>query len=145
MDTALFYADYLDLSSEAAWELIGRLIENSMQHGGVLTVNWHDRSIAPERLWGGLYSRVVTELADKGAWFATAGDVARWFNKRRSAVFENGAGGRRDLRVRIPQSAGPPLPRLRLRQHRPLTARTKVAGGGLFEELALDVGDELQL
>jgi hypothetical protein len=132
-------------TSQAFKPLIGRLIENAVHHGGVLTLNWHDRSIAPERLWGGLYSRVVTELADKGAWFATAGDVARWFNKKRSAVFENGTGGRRDLRVRIPQSAGPPLPQLRLRQHQPLTSRTKVAGGGLFEEVALDSGDELQL
>src|SRR4029450_8353561 len=55
MDTALFYPSYMDLSDEKAGNAMLTLIENATRLGGVLTINWHDRSLGPERLWGDVY------------------------------------------------------------------------------------------
>ena len=51
MDTALFYPSYMNLSDEQAGAAMLPLIENVTRFGGVLTINWHDRSLGPERLW----------------------------------------------------------------------------------------------
>jgi hypothetical protein len=51
MDTALFYPDYLNLTFEEADRRIGDIVNYARQFGGAVTFNWHDRSIAPERLW----------------------------------------------------------------------------------------------
>ena len=91
MDTALFYPKYLNLSPRAAKDKIRPLIEHAGKAGGVLTINWHDRSIAPERLWGDFYEDLITDLDQCGAWFATAADVVNWFRKRRSVVLDDDA------------------------------------------------------
>src|SRR6202000_2305444 len=72
MDTALFYPSYLDLSPADAEKVVRRLVENVRQLGGVLTVNWHDRSIAPERLWDDFYINLLQVLKAENAWFPTA-------------------------------------------------------------------------
>ena len=59
MDTALFYPAYLGLSPQQARTLLGQMVDNAVQFGGCLTINWHDRSIAPERLWGECYRDLV--------------------------------------------------------------------------------------
>ncbi len=56
MDTALFYPSYLGLSPQEARALLGRMVDNAVHFGGCLTINWHDRSLAPERLWGEMLS-----------------------------------------------------------------------------------------
>lgn len=88
MDTALFFPCYLGLSPDKAREQVGAIIDNAVQFGGSFTVNWHDRSIAPERLWGDVYAELVSELRRNGAWFATVAQAAAWFRKRRSVVLE---------------------------------------------------------
>src|SRR5437016_6123821 len=50
MDTALFYPSYMNLSENQAAAAMLPLIENAVRFGGVLAVNWHDRSLGPERL-----------------------------------------------------------------------------------------------
>ncbi len=116
MDTALFYPDYLDLSEDQAWQWVAPLLDNATNHGGVVTINWHDRSIAPERLWGDFYERLLRELTCKGAQFSTAAQAASWFRRRRSAVFE-----RLDscLRVTVTSEDDFNLPGFRLRLHQP--------------------------
>src|SRR6266566_910823 len=52
MDTAMFFPGRLGLSPAQASKEVARIIANAVRFGGALTVNWHDRSIAPERLWG---------------------------------------------------------------------------------------------
>ncbi len=89
MDTAIFYPNYLNLSATEAKKKVRHLIEHAIRTGGVLTVNWHDRSIAPERLWGDFYKDLVADLERSRAWFGTAGDVVSWFQKRRSVVLDN--------------------------------------------------------
>ena len=63
MDTALFYPSYMNLSDEQASAAMLPLIENVTRFGGVLTINWHDRSLGPERLWGDAYANFAPRLA----------------------------------------------------------------------------------
>jgi hypothetical protein len=115
MDTALFFSGYLDLSADEAHKRVGKMIDNAIQFGGNLTFNWHDRSIAPERLWGNLYVDLIAELKARGAWLTSAGQAVAWFRKRRSAGFEyvsrEGGGGR----VKFAVVTGVDLPGLQLR------------------------------
>lgn len=121
MDTALFYPDYLNLSQQEAWAWLAPIFRNALHHGGVLTFNWHDRSIAPERLWGKFYVRLLDELTQQQAWFATAAQTVAWFRKRRSAIFE--AADDKTCTVRVTDNNnGESLPALRLRFHRPGTS-----------------------
>jgi peptidoglycan/xylan/chitin deacetylase (PgdA/CDA1 family) len=89
MDTALFYPNHLNLSQSEAWKLMSPLMAHAESHGGTFTVNWHDRSIAPERLWGDFYVEILNRLEASGPWFSTAMQAVSWFRKRRAAVFEN--------------------------------------------------------
>jgi hypothetical protein len=88
MDTALFYPSYLNLTDEKAFALVQEFIRFAAKNSGVLTFNWHDRSIFPERLWGDVYQEIIAELKRYGAWFPNAGDAVRWFRMRRDATLE---------------------------------------------------------
>jgi hypothetical protein len=88
MDTALFYPDRMSLTVSEAKDRVNKMIENAMVCGGAVTINWHDRSIAPERLWGDFYRELIQELRGRGAWFATAAQATEWFRKRRSYSFQ---------------------------------------------------------
>jgi hypothetical protein len=94
-------------------------VKNSVQFGGCLTVNWHDRSLAPERLWEESYLDLLQDLKSQGAWFSTAGQAVSWFRKRRSAVFEMDPSGRDAVRARLSKEKDDHLPSLRLRIHNP--------------------------
>jgi len=118
MDTALFFPAHLDLTPREARKRVGSIIENAVRFGGSVTVNWHDRSIAPERLWGDFYLDLVDELKKQGAWFSTASQAVSWFRKRRSAVFETVSGDSHAVRVKVAADNGGHLPGLRLRVHK---------------------------
>ena len=117
MDTALFYLSYLGLSPRKASARLRQLADNAVQYGGCLTINWHDRSLAPERLWGGCYRQLIQELKNRGAWFATGGQAVAWFRKRRSVIFESGCGERGAVRAKVMSHEDNNLPGLRLRTH----------------------------
>ena len=117
MDTALFFPGYLHLSPREAREQIDRIVANAARLGGVVTVNWHDRSLAPERLWGGVYVDLVEELKLQEAWFATGSQAVSWFRKRRSVALENISGGAETLRAKIATTGADNLPDLQLRIH----------------------------
>ena len=116
MDTALFYPAHLGLSPREARAVLSGLVDNAVRLGGCLTINWHDRSIAPERQWDGCYRDLLEELKRRGAWFATAGQATSWFQKRRSAVFETDPERPEAVRAKAAGSGGD-LPGLRLRIH----------------------------
>lgn len=86
MDTALFYPSYLNLTRQEAWKRVTAILDYAVRLGGCVTVNWHDRSLAPERQWGGFYRDLVEELERRGAWITTAGEAVGWFRKRRAAA-----------------------------------------------------------
>lgn len=89
MDTALFFPVHLGLSAKEAHMHVSRIIDTAVQFGGVVTVNWHDRSISPERCWKQFYLELIHELREKGAWFGTAAETVSWFRMRRCATFED--------------------------------------------------------
>jgi hypothetical protein len=118
MDTALFYPIHLNLSFPDAQRLIDNvMIDGACQFGGVVTLNWHDRSRAPERLWGEFYADLIRTFKLKGAWCATARDTVSWFRSRRSVAFERA--GERGTSIRIKKVAGltAGVPGLRLRAY----------------------------
>lgn len=131
MDTALFYPSYLNLTAKAAGAVVHPLIENAVRYGGVLTVNWHDRSLAPERLWGDFYQQMMERLQEKNAWFATAAQAVAWFRRRRAATFEEVSAGR--IRINLPAAGDDKLPPLRVKVWRP-----HQAGAPVVEEAAHD-------
>jgi hypothetical protein len=133
MDTALFYPSHLNLSPSGAEKMISPLIKNAIHFGGVLTVNWHDRSIAPERLWDGFYIWLLAQFKAKGAWFATAAKTVSWFRKRRAATFEQTENGR----IKIYGGGSDGLPGLRIRIFRP------GKNGAKFIEMPLQDGMEI--
>jgi hypothetical protein len=90
MDTALFFPTHLNLSYREAKERVKEILDWVERLGGVATINWHDRSIAPERLWGDFYLSLVRDLKNRGAWIATAADVVQWFKNRRLVQFDAG-------------------------------------------------------
>ena len=93
------------------------MADNAVRLGGTLTINWQDRSLAPERLWGGCYVNLIQDLRSRGAWFTTAGQAVSWFRKRRSATFESDAAEPGHVRAKASGDQGGDLPRLRLRIH----------------------------
>jgi hypothetical protein len=113
MDTALFYPAYLHLSPEQAMMRIDGMVNDMRQFGGVLVVNWHDRSIAPERLWDDFYVELVEKLESAGAWFCTAAEAAQWFRRRREVAF--GTSGSEPALASTRSDAG--LPGLRIRSY----------------------------
>lgn len=88
MDTALFYPAHLGLSAKHASVRINEVVDAVASHGGCVTVNWHDRSISPERQWTESYARLIVDLRNRGTWFATASQATAWFRMRRSVTFE---------------------------------------------------------
>jgi hypothetical protein len=101
MDTALFYPNRMGLMLSQGMQKIHRLIDGQVRYGGVLTLNWHDRSLAPERLWGEVYCRALERLRGSGARFMTAGAVVDWFRRRRSISLRRVEFGTSRVSVRV--------------------------------------------
>lgn len=114
MDTALFSSVCLGLSTEQATERMQRMADRATELGGCLTLNWHDRSLAPERLWYRTYRDTVQSLKQRGVWFATARQAVEWFQKRRAVVFERGS-AHDEIKARVTGKHAENLPGLRLR------------------------------
>jgi hypothetical protein len=113
MDTALFYPAHLNLSPKQAMMLVNGMVDDMRQFGGLLMVNWHDRSIAPERLWDDFYAQLIEKLQLAGAWFCTATEAAQWFRRRREVTF--GTNGSEAALASTRSEAG--LPGLRIRSY----------------------------
>ena len=115
MDTALFYPAYLGLSPLQAREVLVDIADNATKFGGCITINWHDRSLAPERLWGLPYRDLLQDLKSRGAWFATARETVSWFEKRRSVILESSRKSFDEVRRGISAHNNKSIPGLRLR------------------------------
>src|SRR6185436_16512581 len=87
-DSAMFYPGRMEMTSEAALQVCRRIVDEARRVGGTLVINWHDRSLAPERLWNRGYRDVLKEIETGGrVWFATAAEAVDWFRWRRSISF----------------------------------------------------------
>jgi hypothetical protein len=139
MDTALFYPAYLGLSSRGATKLISRMIDNVADFGGCITINWHDRSLAPERVWDACYRDLVQNMKKRGAWFATAGQATAWYQKRRSVVFETNWAGTNPPLPRATVDNCDNLPGLLLRSHKAeASCGTRPRGAKQYVDVAFD-------
>jgi hypothetical protein len=87
-DSALFYPGRMGLSETEALDSCKHMIEFMSMFGGALTVNWHTRSLSPERLWGEFYARLLEEIQKHRVWFGTAQQITTWFRKRRELQFD---------------------------------------------------------
>ena len=134
MDTALFYPAHLGLSRKEARKRVSRIVEDVTRFGGCLTVNWHDRSLAPERLWGDCYRELIQRLKDRGAWFATGGQAAAWFRKRRSVVFEEHPDAPGGVRAKFTGDEYDGLPGVRVQVH-----QGKTSGGSLSGRVPCEI------
>jgi hypothetical protein len=88
-DTALFFPDRMHLSEDEALRRCRAIIADCARFGGVLTVNWHDRSLAPERNWDEFYQTLLAELDRSTPWFAQACQAVAWYDRRRSYSFQD--------------------------------------------------------
>jgi hypothetical protein len=121
MDTALLSRGRMALSEAAALERIKEICSHASDHGGALTINWHHRSVGPERFWDDLYINLLGEMEKKGAWFATAREAISWFGKRRSVKFRRVERCGTEMRVQLSCPSGDETPGLVLRIHTPLS------------------------
>ena len=146
MDTALFYPSYMNLSNNGARAAILPLIENLTKFGGVLTINWHGRSLGPERLWDDAYITLLHDLRARTPWFATAAQAVSWFRKRRAVSFATIT--RDDGSVRVQTAIDPTaahLPPLTLRVYNNRSSRRSRddKGNAAFEDFTIDGSDEV--
>jgi hypothetical protein len=134
-DTAMLYPARMNASESEAIALCGELLEKIKIYGGVFTLNWHDRSLAPERNWDAAYLALLGMLRERKTWFATGGEAVAWFEKRRACCFESpgSSDGIPEVRMRIREGGnGPPLT---LRVHR---APGATHGGARFRHSFVD-------
>jgi hypothetical protein len=142
MDTALFYPDYLDLDPVSARSVVRNIFDHVSRCGGVVTLNWHDRSIGTERCWKDFYLWMLEELKRRGAWFPTAAQAVAWFRKRRAASIESVSFDGRCFRIRASMNRQTAGPGLRLRVHRAAPAfDALIPAGGNFVDVPLEDGE----
>lgn len=87
-DTALLYPGRMHCSEDEALGSAERLLDAVSHQGGVATISWHERSLAPERLWDRAYDGVLAHLRARDAWVRPAREVVAWFRARRSIDLE---------------------------------------------------------
>lgn len=100
MDSALFSDGRLGLTDREAQHLCDEIITHATTHGGTLVLNWHGRSLAPERLWGRFYRRLRDRICAAGrVWFATGAEAVEWFRWRRGIQFQRAGTTNDECRV----------------------------------------------
>lgn len=119
MDTALFYSGRMGLSEAEAMEQCKNLISTLRSYGGVFTINWHTRSLSPERNWDSFYVELLDLLKTERVWFATAKAAVEWFRRRRQIRFEDVEVTSRGVKVKLRATKAPDSPGFTLRVHNP--------------------------
>lgn len=87
-DNALMRLNGRPVPKEGAIASCRKIFESAEKFGGVVTVLWHLRSLAPERFWDKDYVALLEECRRRRACFGTGRDICKWFLKRRSIRFE---------------------------------------------------------
>jgi hypothetical protein len=137
MDSALLFRGRMGLNPAEALDRCQAIVDNAKRFGGTLVVNWHDRSLAPERLWDRVYVRLLKAIgADDVVWFATAQEAVDWFRWRRSIRFcEDGTVTACDRKASNGRAVVPPAV---VRVHRPDSS-----GEVRFEEFRIVGGESV--
>lgn len=102
MDSALFSSGRMGLTPVGAMSLCKRIVAQARREGGAIVINWHDRSLAPERLWDRFYQELLLEIRAGGrVWFAKAREAVDWFRWRRSIRFSRIDSSGPDVQITI--------------------------------------------
>jgi hypothetical protein len=104
-DSALFYPDRMNLSERDALDTCKNVIRSVLSGRGALTLNWHTRSLSPERLWGEFYATLLNELHTHRVWFGTAHQIVEWFRYRRKVSFSSAESDETAIDLAISDSA----------------------------------------
>jgi hypothetical protein len=104
-DTALFYRGRMCLSETEAMNRCEQVLGSMRQFGGALTLNWHTRSLSPERLWGDFYIDLLQRIRRCSVCFGTASQIVNWFKARRAVTFECVEFADRCVRVKLAGTA----------------------------------------
>lgn len=117
MDSAMFFPDRMDLGAGEALACCRTIIGYARRFGGTVVINWHDRSVVPERLWGQCYAQLLSEIETPGrVWFVTARRAVEWYRWRRSIRFSQDAAARVTVEAAHPVDG---LPGARIVVHKP--------------------------
>lgn len=119
-DTALLSYGRMNLSENRALKRAIDLIAIVERYGGVATINWHHRSLGPERFWDDIYITMLKDLKMRNVWFSTGTQIAQWFHKRRSLVFHSIDLRKNQLHVNISTDRESIGPDLCLRVYKPI-------------------------
>ena len=137
-DVALFYPVFLDLDEESAWNRCESVMEECKRYGGVVTVLWHMRSLAPERQWGGFYERLLARFRAEGAWIGTAHQTEVWFRKRRAVRIHLSNSSEDEQLIHLEGNAGVPVT---VRVYHPVAHDD--AGGPEYEDMVREPPAEI--
>jgi hypothetical protein len=118
-DKALLNSERSRLTEEQAWRVCVDCFDQVSLYGGVVTILWHMRSLAPERCWDDFYVQLLKELKKRCAWVGSAGQVVEWFRKRRMLSFEDIYFSSNKLRLSLNFEADIPNPNFILRVYMP--------------------------
>lgn len=118
-DTALFFRKRMRLSEQEAYDRCRQIVNKFNCFGGALTINWHDRSLVPERNWDHFYILLLDELLREKCWFASGSEAVKWFKWRRKIRFESSRLSGSQVRVLVHSEPNPELPSLQLRENVP--------------------------
>jgi len=119
MDTAMFYRRRMGLSESEALQICRRLINDMRTYGGVFTINWHARSLSPERNWDTFYLKLLEILKAENVWFASGEQAVNWFTKRRAIHFDDVKFLQNKVQVKLSSNNDNSSPALFLRVHFP--------------------------
>jgi hypothetical protein len=110
----------MNMTSEQASRSYKEIINKVLIYGGVVTILWHERSLAPERLWGDFYSALLEQLKRHRAWFATASQITKWFEHRRSISFTDELFSDKGLNLTLESPKALPYSEFSLRFYEPI-------------------------
>jgi len=116
-DTSMFLKGRMNLSHKKAMQLCENVIKDIRNYGGVLTVNWHQRSLGPERNWDDFYVKLINKLKADSVWFTTARQAVLWFKKRRSVQFKEIQESSDKIGIKVTSEDDTDLPGLLMRIH----------------------------
>ena len=145
-DTAMFYPSRMNLGEDEAFALCKEIMDKVSVFGGALVINWHDRSLAPERLWGDSYERLLNELKAGKVWFATCSEAAEWYGKRRRAGFRQAEGNAEGWKVTLGGLGNPAVPDLKVVFCAPCRGGGRSAGAEVKRaEMAVKGAGEMEI
>ncbi len=133
-DTALFYPAHMALNETKAMDMVKKLFNHASKRGGVLTINWHQRSIGPERLWDVFYIKLLRELKKLKVWFATAGEIVEWFKKRRQIKFGDIQKNGKKMRIIFDDSKKVIQPSMIIRMYQPEIVKSRASSPSKYRK-----------